>query len=235
VCPYCERLERVKLGTESFKDIASQVVPVRIEIGKGGELLKRWQVHVFPALRVLNAQGALVYTVDSQNLLRIEQEVVIAKKVEADFQKVLKTANLADPAVREDFVGRHLGRTDVDSGLALYRGYARDEKSDARLRSLERVARALISRGRLDEANAIVSDAEPVFTGLDALARLDQIKLETCKYRLEHAYLERKKDLCWKILDEIAERFPESEIAKHKDEHRKWIETHDPQITDRGE
>ncbi|MBI3725806.1 hypothetical protein HY251_17910 [bacterium] len=223
------------LMSDEFKLSATNFVPVRLELVKGDELLKRWKIPQFPGLRILNADGAVLATPQDRTVTAFEETLVVARKVEKDWKKALSAADLSNPEVRADFVSRHLKRADVDSAVALYRGFSSGDGTEARFASLENVCKALTARNRLAEVAPLIEAADALYTGEHYAFRLNELRLGTFKQRLEKAYLEKNRDLCWKILDEIAEKFPESELAKKKEEHKKWIETHPPETTDRGE
>jgi hypothetical protein len=85
-------------------------------------------------------------------------------------------------------------------------------------------AAALVNAGKLDAAAKRLEGAEKTFTSPEEKVKLDKVGVGILIGRLNAAFNNKDKALCFKILDQIAEKYPTSEIAKKKAEIRKTIE-----------
>ncbi|MBI3722762.1 hypothetical protein HY251_02230 [bacterium] len=191
--------------------------------------MKRFRMDVFPAARILSAEGSVLGkpnvqppTVDS-----MVEAIAGFTVLEERFQRQLAAADMTKPKTRADFVKRHLVRGDDARAVELYRGFPGDA-SDERFLALAALASHMTEAGKLEETQALLQGAEATFTKTEQRSRLEKLRCDALWGRVKQAAVEKDRELCHDLLSEITARFPESEIAAKEKELSEWIDAHVP-------
>ncbi len=216
-------MERVAFSTDEFKEAAKAFVPLRLDCERGDPWPLRFG-NTFPDVRIFNGNGAMVMMKRCHTAIQIETTFVAAKAIEKQFQRALAAADMKNPDTRSDWILKHIARADEASAVALYSGFAQDDTSPARLRSLQNLVAFLDSCGSTDVASRLVEAASGAFAGDPRAAEIAKLRDDVYVARARFAVMLRKKELAFAILDEARAKNPESRIAREADKIKKTIE-----------
>jgi len=205
-------------------------VPLRLEVDLYDPILKRFKMTVFPAVRILSADGSVLGkpNVQPPTVASMVEAVEGFTVLEKHFQRQLAKADMTKPETRAEFVKKHLGRGDDQKARALYDGFSPDDRSDARAEALEALVAYLISMARLDEAEALLQGAGSKLLEADHAKEFSKLRADALWGRVKEAANGKDRDLCHALLEELVARFPESDMASREKELSEWIDAHVP-------
>jgi hypothetical protein len=203
---------------------------LRLEVDLYDPILKRFQMTVFPAVRILSADGSLLGkpNVQPPTVASMVEAVEGFTVLEKHFQRALAKADMRKPETRVEFVKKHLARGDDGKARALYDMFGADDWSDARLDALAALAAHSTSMARLDEADSLLQGVESKLASPEQTKRFAKLRADALWGRVKEAANRKDRDLCHALLDELVARFPESEVAAREKETSEWIDAHVP-------
>ncbi len=157
------------------------------------------------------------------------------KKLEDAYRDKIKNADLSKPADRLDVIVAHLEQDkrgsvrDEDSARKAFDGWDEKDMSAARAKAMNRIGSYYLGQKRGDEVDKVLKDVEKLLDALvkDAEHKDDNVPAAADLYalRITKSVREHNKDLAFKLLDEAAEKLPESRLARDKETIKNKIQS----------